>query len=660
MKEREFKLSRALYVGEPTASPIPIEIEKNPDGSYKLPDIASFETAQEELPERRYLEQGARSFILQSRSLGVKNIGGLVGTLARWNIEKYELIGNMPGLEDGENPIGKTAIQEWIVRLFNAHIRVADSGHDIIKQLHRSDVVDFDQNVVREITEWARIPVPSFFKQSDAYEDIEAYMPVFAVLKKLALDLETEGDNSSDARYQVMSTLLHEVFQQSESFYLGIFVKGFVAMDDYEFEQIYKKYFKENKEKALTKRMYHLFSDFILQTYNALTDDEDPKHLASRQFVTDFIESPAIVGSREEKRQYFGLGAVKRGIMNVVDELVLIKNLYTIAEDTNDSWYFDLAENMKGTVQSVSKVVICSSDQLAALFGEKQEWSTQQWQEIRAFAAELSISDSWVSLAKLDQVHLSVPTDFVTARVKKDDDILFVQLFFIHNEEELEHLSMENSMPFSLTTLAIDLHADHPAIYLRLLDEEAVDESLQAQTLSLIHQLLDNTVRIKNERLYTPTPAENMISRVNSYDVAPMRQKGKAKTERGEHKRQQNYTVVQSLEPQKQQSGKSKTFAEEIREKRLWPEFVFPEDTVRTLREKFNDSDIQRIEQKLLQANKGAGLVKTYPGFDGPRENKTVWAIRLNRQVRILAQEGIESGMAHVFAVEFKSEIEKR
>jgi hypothetical protein len=95
-------------------------------------------------------------------------------------------------------------------------------------------------------------------------------------------------------------------------------------------------------------------------------------------------------------------------------------------------------------------------------------------------------------------------------------------------------------------------------------------------------------------------------------------------------------------------------------ERLLRPRFVLDEETVKYLEMKFNASDVERVISKLEVVNRGAGKVKPYPNYDDtPRGGGTVWAIRLNKQVRILAQEGVESGHAHVFDVLLKSEIEK-
>ena len=166
-----------------------------------------------------------------------------------------------------------------------------------------------------------------------------------------------------------------------------------------------------------------------------------------------------------------------------------------------------------------------------------------------------------------------------------------------------------------------------------------------------------HTLKIKREKTYVPTEAENVLTRIQGYDIAPVKEKGSGFTPRAKHKRPR---MTNGHHKEVPPIRKAKSFAEEIEEKRLWPKFVLPENVIAELQEKFNDTDINRIKQKLMQANHGAGMVKTYPDFQGPRGEYTIWAIRLNKQIRILAQEGIEKGQAHVFAVEFKSELEKK
>ncbi len=537
---------------------------------------------------------------------------------------------------------------EWEMQSFASSVSFAESGIALLSQLHQQFENALDDAIIYQMPKWTKIPVRELSHELGQPKKLSEIFGVYDILSSEARK-KIGDDTESVDQYKRVAELLTHLLQTNASPTLTNFLKTFLLAPKNEALSVLKRHSAESKEKSLATQLYLLFENIIMQTYGSLMDDDDPRHEDAVKLLNSLVHTTSLTLNEDEWYEFIARGAALRGVHLDLDIASLYRSVTIIAADSPNPLYSNIAAHIRVFFENQTDMIVITKDAMRKYFDPEDKEDPVDWDEVRTNVEKLKLSHKSTQLLDVGVSGLKIPTERLTTQAKKIDDVIYFQIFFVHDSNAVENYSPSEPLKaagFTEMTVALDLFMDPPKIYLRVIDDEREDEFLENCFAGIVANILKlNAKKITSNRQESKTQSKEYTNPISVHKIKP---KGPEQMKSPKTARSQRDKNAHALE------NAPHSFEEQILQSRYRPQFEFPLNFVSSKAE----VSPSRLKATLDRANRGGCVVKVYSRIAGPNPGNPVWAIRYDKNFRILAQENGLEGNASVFAIVSHRELE--
>ncbi|OGM28647.1 hypothetical protein A2801_00730 [Candidatus Woesebacteria bacterium RIFCSPHIGHO2_01_FULL_41_10] len=578
---------------------------------------------------------------LDDVSKNVKGFSQIAGEIKKLTQERVAVMQAHQNLADSEE-----SERNLVMRSLVAGIRLADIVANRAKPLLQSKG-KWDINIETALyafpQDWLTFSHEITPEEQNLLGVNAPQVRVFELLDKISLNMRRQRREMDSGEYALLTrAFIDQMTTESDNpdAQTQVVLQSFMTLTRTTVKEAYQRNRRKDSQSRVAERILKIMDDYQMHTLMSLMDPNSPDQEAAMRYIdalnqrSDEEVDPLIQGaiSRYERDHSFSLIQFFKGIRE--------QGLYG-----EDDWFMQKAIAVEHTLlrRFPSWVIDSLSYEHYLVVGEQDKVADSK--EIMEAYVQLQDAlprDKAISGVAFtpEEIGIGHESKFmvVAARILATSEGMQIRVSGLYEplsvlDRYLQNTSLELGKRFDLL---VSVHEGEVHITPIVVDPENID-GITNQRLSLIvGRIFDRYL----EETHNDETKPKII-------VPEVRSKGPEKTQ---GKKDKTRSPASS-----EGSFVDSELVEEVEQQRYRPQLVLSQQRREDLEGRFTAVEMQTIETKIAQINRGLGRMKMLKAVEGPNGERVV-SFRLSRRIRMLA-ELHEDNQAVLYKVIWRREL---